>query len=673
MAHVVGVPKRDPCRKCQLPVFLAERLMVGKKVYHRTCLKCARCGYQLTPGSFYETEVDDQYCCETCPDEEISKSSNELLQNEVASAGCLDVELRSSKVESENIPSLSAAKELRGSIRDRLAFFENHRDQQESDRKLLQKSLSDEEKSKSLQRMESPSFNVAAASYKPNAALTNFLQNAVDNEEELSETSSIQNSKMETSDSDGDDDDDTDDLTNVSLPPELPKSLPPLEIFNVEKKCEEQKRFSVSTQLVLGPSHNTNEETNLTMSTKADEEQNIIREPIQITSELQVNLSSNVRIDKTNNNDTNYEKSPPTSKIEETSDDQTYKETVQLLPNKLESNLEFSKTNDNCITKDNVFITEKLVENIPETKTIEKDDKHDTNMFKDPPDTKDLADSESIKENIVELRTKADEANIHTSVQSEDKETTERLSVVCARLQKFEVVANNENVKEISSQLQEHVIQDEFPINKDETPKTINNESLNVELCESEVVVQTHDNMNIAKEHENLNDIAIDERVPLTTESKDNEILESNEASLGRINSKECVDDIKNPQTNTNKITIEEYPEDLNPFKSDEEDHVEVEENKENVELNASKKKDNLNPFDSSDDEVELEKIQNFRKSINSTPKIPPPRPPPPRISKNPFGSDDEDEDVKSHNFQRRTSLTGSQTRKTPVPTPRSM
>ncbi|EDV51636.1 MICAL-like protein 1 [Drosophila erecta] len=76
MMHIVGMPRRDKCQKCELPVFLAERVLVGKRAYHRTCLKCARCSSLLTPGSFYETEVNNIYCCETCPDEESEPESD---------------------------------------------------------------------------------------------------------------------------------------------------------------------------------------------------------------------------------------------------------------------------------------------------------------------------------------------------------------------------------------------------------------------------------------------------------------------------------------------------------------------------------------------------------------------------------------------------------------------
>ncbi|XP_050451414.1 MICAL-like protein 1 isoform X2 [Cataglyphis hispanica] len=62
--------RRDPCAACGLPVFLAEKLLIARAPYHRTCFRCARCGNQLTPGNYYETE-EGQYCCETCPDEEV--------------------------------------------------------------------------------------------------------------------------------------------------------------------------------------------------------------------------------------------------------------------------------------------------------------------------------------------------------------------------------------------------------------------------------------------------------------------------------------------------------------------------------------------------------------------------------------------------------------------------
>lgn len=65
------VRRREPCFVCGLPVFLAQRLIVGGHLYHRTCFRCARCSAQLTLANSYETQ-DGAYCCETCPDEEMA-------------------------------------------------------------------------------------------------------------------------------------------------------------------------------------------------------------------------------------------------------------------------------------------------------------------------------------------------------------------------------------------------------------------------------------------------------------------------------------------------------------------------------------------------------------------------------------------------------------------------
>nr|CAD7441796.1 unnamed protein product [Timema bartmani] len=67
--RVLPLGRREPCTKCGLPVFIAERFLVnGRTLYHRTCFRCARCQNQLSLANYYETE-DGRFCCETCPDE----------------------------------------------------------------------------------------------------------------------------------------------------------------------------------------------------------------------------------------------------------------------------------------------------------------------------------------------------------------------------------------------------------------------------------------------------------------------------------------------------------------------------------------------------------------------------------------------------------------------------
>ncbi|XP_059483050.1 MICAL-like protein 1 [Neocloeon triangulifer] len=61
--------RRELCEGCGEAVFLAERLRIGGRTFHRRCLRCARCGAQLSLANCYETE-SHVYCCEVCPDEE---------------------------------------------------------------------------------------------------------------------------------------------------------------------------------------------------------------------------------------------------------------------------------------------------------------------------------------------------------------------------------------------------------------------------------------------------------------------------------------------------------------------------------------------------------------------------------------------------------------------------
>ncbi|XP_075155033.1 MICAL-like protein isoform X2 [Haematobia irritans] len=776
MAHVVGVPRRDPCRKCQLPVFLAERLLVGKKVYHRTCLKCARCGSQLTPGSFYETEVDDQYCCETCPDEEITSklgigiNAGANPEASTSSTGAMgtDADDISSPVEMRNKfggdISPTTTRSVRSSIRDRLAFFEQKQQDSQSskkedtidlDSKLLQKSLSDEEKSKSLKRMENAS---TSTSYKMNSALSSFLNDTVgnaeddDGEDEDSEslTSSIQHSKMETDSSE-----ETDDLTSVSLPPELPKSLPPTTLEITEDKKEEKKednakRFTASAQLILGTTTTTTKDAHLL----ADEEENIIRSrsrstsPGKQTTELQISLTSSLKSnDTTNNNvhlDDDARKTITPAKdnqlmMMETQQPTTLKtmETIQQI--ELENNLACNETNVNdCVTKDKAAVDDSITveteikaaqqfeSTTPTLKQVEDNStKSVAEEEREEPSNMTVMEKSGTSENDVELRTKSPKENDNaienpTPEEVEDKETTQRLSVVRARLQQFEVITNNEKAKESSPIKTAPNANGKENLNLSTPPQTKTppstqpieetrkeNEPLTSRPIEDmeqsittiiptpsprgETMVKMEKTEIETESLDKSNEIV--QEVPLAImETKDNEILENKNKSIENENEDhktteeteltqmQTEDDKKSLEESTStvkssstpsKLPLEEYPEDLNPFKSDDEDEP-CDENKENVVLRKPPipkqpaKTNSLNPFDSSDDEIELEKSQT---STTSTPKIPPPRPPPPRISRNPFGSEDEEDD---HTQLRRSSLTASQSKRTPVPKPRS-
>ncbi len=81
----------EPCRVCGKPVFILERLNVGGRLLHRTCFRCARCRAQLNVVSYYETEAG-QFCCDVCPDEEVSmaetvKANKEIVEKHLESGG----------------------------------------------------------------------------------------------------------------------------------------------------------------------------------------------------------------------------------------------------------------------------------------------------------------------------------------------------------------------------------------------------------------------------------------------------------------------------------------------------------------------------------------------------------------------------------------------------------
>ena len=85
--------RSEPCKVCNKPVYILERLNVSGRLLHRTCFKCARCHHQLSIANYYETE-SGAYCCEMCPDEEV-------IQTEVAEANKKAVKVHAESSEDE--------------------------------------------------------------------------------------------------------------------------------------------------------------------------------------------------------------------------------------------------------------------------------------------------------------------------------------------------------------------------------------------------------------------------------------------------------------------------------------------------------------------------------------------------------------------------------------------
>ena len=96
-----GTMKMEFCCVCGELVFLAQRLLVEGKLMHRTCFKCARCSSQLNLASYYNTE-SGLYCCEVCPDEEMSPAPQDLSSMHTSVTGSESIVSNESSDSSED-------------------------------------------------------------------------------------------------------------------------------------------------------------------------------------------------------------------------------------------------------------------------------------------------------------------------------------------------------------------------------------------------------------------------------------------------------------------------------------------------------------------------------------------------------------------------------------------
>ncbi|XP_076659942.1 MICAL-like protein isoform X3 [Halictus rubicundus] len=167
--------RRDSCNVCRLPVFLAEKLVVAHLIYHRTCFRCARCNNQLTHGNYYETETGE-FCCEACPDEEVSSSEiqkhnstptisttlRETKKNEIISDSSDQESANNLKERDQNILSHNSIKQsqpedpvisklVAETSRLRLNFISNHLLSKENDEIVVNDDATDGE-SKSFEK-----------------------------------------------------------------------------------------------------------------------------------------------------------------------------------------------------------------------------------------------------------------------------------------------------------------------------------------------------------------------------------------------------------------------------------------------------------------------------------------------------------------------------------------
>ncbi|CAH2086413.1 unnamed protein product [Euphydryas editha] len=71
-----GKAALDKCASCGLPVYLAQRLMVSQKLYHRRCFRCSKCSGHLNPKNYHIVDSSN-FSCDSCKNEKtLSKFIN---------------------------------------------------------------------------------------------------------------------------------------------------------------------------------------------------------------------------------------------------------------------------------------------------------------------------------------------------------------------------------------------------------------------------------------------------------------------------------------------------------------------------------------------------------------------------------------------------------------------
>ncbi|XP_059057074.1 MICAL-like protein 1 isoform X2 [Achroia grisella] len=78
-----GKSGHDKCAACGLPVYLAQRLLVSHKLYHRRCFRCSKCSGHLNPKNF-ELIEGSEFSCDSCKNEKtLSKFFNNNDHNQM--------------------------------------------------------------------------------------------------------------------------------------------------------------------------------------------------------------------------------------------------------------------------------------------------------------------------------------------------------------------------------------------------------------------------------------------------------------------------------------------------------------------------------------------------------------------------------------------------------------
>lgn len=549
MQHVL---KREPCYKCQLPVFLAERQVHGSRLYHRTCLRCARCQSQLTPGSYYETEQDGEFCCETCPDEDAT--TNVSANDRTDSAALPD--------------------EARQSFSNKLALFQMRAAgttaaEVERGKGLLNKSLSDEEKSQSLKRLTAlysmhSADGELVGNYKSGLVRSSFLTT------QLTEDENVDPHLVEESEEDDEEEDEEgSDEADDDEPPSLPTVEPPLshtepipDVVPIQttlpSKALLKPPLPVKPSVIVIPSQNTPMKMPSALSTQPDE----TVEQSELARETKQEISIPVETD-------NDLKDEPTSLSKDVPGEiQAVGDRLSLVLARLK---QFEDHPDNTNHKDKL------------SSSASSSHHH---SFDDP---------------VVPVAEIVSLEMVDSGKDSIVKETNEGHHPMKDELDHLQKIAMRQAVNEINEEVEQLELDKAQP-------------DVNEVLPEEVVVVPTprKRQSKVAREETKPTAMA---RTTMNGKATPNVVENPQNAADNPLTGNQIHPDASETPPNViepSNPLITSYPIASNPF-GDDEDDIEPLEQLKPIVTNNSSKRNSFNPFDSSDDEVELDKLASLK------------------------------------------------------------
>ncbi|XP_013182204.1 PREDICTED: EH domain-binding protein 1 isoform X1 [Papilio xuthus] len=134
----------DKCAACGLPVYLAQRLMVDHKLYHRRCFRCSKCSGHLNPKN-YQVDDTSEFCCDACKNEKNFNSTKIFNNNDQMGMLAYSGDASDSKADPCNEEQVSQRLKTRPqSVLDKISMFEKNVEKDTSiEHKLANISLKD--------------------------------------------------------------------------------------------------------------------------------------------------------------------------------------------------------------------------------------------------------------------------------------------------------------------------------------------------------------------------------------------------------------------------------------------------------------------------------------------------------------------------------------------------